>query len=76
MRQQLAREPACRVRPARLPCTSHSCRYLAERGVDVLKVKERMGHASIAAAPRYFATTTGAIAGAMRKAIGWHRESG
>ena len=48
---------------------------LAERGVDVLKVKELMGHASITTTQRYFATTTEAVGDAMRKAMGWQRES-
>ena len=48
---------------------------LAERGVDVLKVKELMGHASITTTQRYFATTTEAVGDSMRKAMGWQRES-
>jgi len=44
---------------------------LAERGVDVLKVKELMGHASITTTQRYFATTTEAIGQAMKRAMGW-----
>ena len=48
---------------------------LAERGVDVLKVKELMGHASITTTQRYFATTTEAVGDAMRRAMGWKRES-
>jgi len=48
---------------------------LAERGVDVLKVKELMGHASITTTQRYFATTTEAVGDAMRKAMGWQRGS-
>jgi integrase len=48
---------------------------LAERGVDVLKVKELMGHASITTTQRYFATTTEAVGEAMRKAMGWKQET-
>jgi integrase len=48
---------------------------LAERGVDVLKVKELPGHATIMTTRRYFATTTEALGDAMRKAMGWKRET-
>jgi len=47
---------------------------LAERGVDVLKVKELLGHATIMTTQRYFATTTEAVGEAMRKAMGWQRD--
>jgi len=47
----------------------------AECAVHVLKVRELMGHASITTTQRYFATTTEAVGEAMRKAMGWKRES-
>jgi site-specific recombinase XerD len=46
---------------------------LAERGVDALKVSELMGHARITTTQRHFAATTEAVA--MRKAMGWKRET-
>jgi site-specific recombinase XerD len=53
----------------RRECTSR----FAEKGVDVLKVKELLGHATIVTTQRYFATTTEAVGDAMRKAMGWSR---
>ena len=48
---------------------------LAERGVDVLKVKKLLGHATIVTTQRYFATTTEAVREAMRKAMGLKQET-
>jgi integrase len=48
---------------------------LAERGVDIMKVKELLGHATITMTQRYFATTTEAVGEAMRNAMGWKRET-
>jgi site-specific recombinase XerD len=39
------------------------------------RVKDLLGHASITATQRYFATTTEAVGEAMRKAMGWQRET-
>lgn len=47
----------------------------AEKGVDVLKVKELLGHATIVTTQRYFATSIEAVGEAMRKAMGWKRET-
>jgi integrase len=44
---------------------------LAERGVDVRKVQELLGHASIATTQRYFNTSVQAVGAAMRKAMSW-----
>lgn len=50
----------------------HECgSRLAERGVDVRKVQELMGHASITTTQRYFNTTTEAVGQAMKQAMGW-----
>ncbi len=48
---------------------------IAERGVDIMKVKELLGHATITMTQRYFATTTEAVGEAMRNAMGWKRET-
>ena len=48
----------------------------AKRGVDVLKVKEVLGHATIVTTQRYFATTVAAVGEAMRNAMGWKQETG
>lgn len=50
----------------------HECgSRLADRGVDVRKVQELLGHASIATTQRYFNTSVQAVGSAMRKAMGW-----
>lgn len=50
----------------------HECgSRLAERGVDVKKVQELMGHASITTTQRYFNTSTEAVGEAMKKAMRW-----
>ena len=50
----------------------HECgSRLAERGVDVRKVQELLGHANITTTQRYFNTSTHAIGQAMKIAMGW-----
>lgn len=50
----------------------HECgSRLAERGMDVRRVQELLGHATITTTQRYFNTSTEAVGAAMRKAMGW-----
>ena len=50
----------------------HECgSRLAERGVDVRKVQELLGHANITTTQRYFNTSTHAVGQAMKMAMGW-----
>jgi integrase len=50
----------------------HECgSRLAERGMDVRKVQELLGHASLATTQRYFNTSVQAVGAAMKKAMGW-----
>jgi site-specific recombinase XerD len=50
----------------------HECgSRLAERGVDVRKVQELLGHATLTTTQRYFNTSVEAVGSAMQKAMGW-----
>jgi integrase len=50
----------------------HECgSRLAERGMDVRRVQELLGHATITTTQRYFNTSTEAVGAAMQKAMGW-----
>jgi integrase len=50
----------------------HECgSRLADRGVDVRRIQELLGHASIATTQRYLNTDVDAVGSAMKLAMGW-----
>ncbi len=50
----------------------HECgSRCAERGMDIRKVQELLGHADITTSQRYFNTSTNAVGDAQKKAMGW-----